>query len=105
VAIDPTSGTHNDKPEVVPEGTRSTSIDKDAFLSLLVTQLKNQDPTDPQKNEEMIAQLATFSSLEQLTAMKTSLEQLKDVKTSLEQLTTINANLEKMAKFFELGTN
>jgi flagellar basal-body rod modification protein FlgD len=44
-----------------------TSLDKEAFLKLLVTQLQNQDPLDPMDNQEYLAQLAQFSSLEQLT--------------------------------------
>ena len=45
------------------------TVGKDEFLQLLITQLKNQDPMDPVKNEAYIAQLATFSSLEQLIAI------------------------------------
>ena len=41
-------------------------LDKDAFMQLLVTQMRNQDPLEPTANEEFIAQLANFSSLEQL---------------------------------------
>ena len=40
-------------------------VDKEQFLRLLVTQLRNQDPLEPTKNEEFLAQLATFSALEQ----------------------------------------
>lgn len=47
-------------------------LDKNAFLNLLVTQLKNQDPLDPLKNEEFIAQLAQFNSLEQMMNLNTS---------------------------------
>jgi flagellar basal-body rod modification protein FlgD len=39
-------------------------LGKDAFMKLLVTQLQNQDPINPQSNEDFIAQLAQFSSLE-----------------------------------------
>lgn len=49
------------------------ALGKDAFLSLLVTQLKNQDPTKPMDDTEFVAQLATFSSLEKLTTMDQSL--------------------------------
>lgn len=86
MSVTPPTGTNNDPIDPrLPEGARSTNVDKDTFLTLLVTQLKNQDPTDPQKNEEFIAQLATFSSL--------------------EQLTQINEGITKMAKFFALSTD
>ena len=42
------------------------TLDKDAFTQLLVTQLQNQDPLSPSTNEELAAQLAQFSSLEQM---------------------------------------
>ncbi len=47
--------------------TGSSELGSDAFMNLLVTQLQYQDPLDPQSNEEFVAQLAQFSSLEQLT--------------------------------------
>lgn len=46
-------------------GSQST-LDKDAFLRLLVTQLEHQDPLNPMDDKEFIAQLAQFSSLEQM---------------------------------------
>jgi len=55
-------------------GTRD--LGQDAFLKLLTTQLQHQDPTKPQDNGEFIAQLATFSSLEKLTAISAKLDQI-----------------------------
>ena len=54
----------------------SRSLGKDAFLKLLVTQLQHQDPTKPQADAEFIAQLAQFSSLEQLTDIAKGVETL-----------------------------
>ena len=45
----------------------NSALGKDAFLQLLVTQMKYQDPLDPQDNGEYLAQLAQFSALEQMT--------------------------------------
>ncbi len=50
----------------------SSAVNKDEFLKLFVAQLKNQSPLDPLKGHEFIAQLAQFSSVEQLTNLNTS---------------------------------
>ena len=56
-----------------PTKTKEQSLGKDAFLQLLVTQMTHQDPTQPQADGEFIAQLAQFSSLEQLTEIQKTL--------------------------------
>ena len=56
--------------------TVKNEMDKDAFLQLLVTQLKYQDPLEPQENSEFVAEMAQFSTLEQMGNMSKSLEQL-----------------------------
>jgi flagellar basal-body rod modification protein FlgD len=82
VSIDATQGTSaaNAAAQAVQDpSTRANSLGSDAFLQLLVTQLQNQDPTNPESNTEFVAQLATFSSLEQLTSINkgvTSMAQL-----------------------------
>ena len=50
------------------------NMGKDEFLQLLVTQMRNQDPMDPMKGEEFAAQLAQFSSLEQLIGIQDQLK-------------------------------
>jgi flagellar basal-body rod modification protein FlgD len=57
-------------------GERATGLGREAFLQLLTTQLANQNPMEPQADGEFIAQLAQFSSLEQLTTMNTTLERI-----------------------------
>jgi flagellar basal-body rod modification protein FlgD len=51
-------------------------LGQEAFLKLLVAQLKNQDPLNPQENHEFVAQLAQFSSLEQTVGINARLDQL-----------------------------
>ncbi len=48
---------------------KGETLDRDSFLLLLTTQLQNQNPLEPMANEEFIAQLTSFSNLEQLQSM------------------------------------
>lgn len=59
-----------------PLSKASSSLGQDAFLKLLTTQLAHQDPTQPQADGEFIAQLAQFSTLEQLTQIQTTLQKI-----------------------------
>lgn len=62
-----------------PDGTvRGTGMDKNAFLRLLVTELRHQDPTQPMQDREFVAQMAQFSSLEQMTSMNNSMQSLQN---------------------------
>lgn len=54
--------------------TNSSDLGKDAFLQLLVTQLKYQDPLNPASNEEFLAQMAQFSALEQMQNLNVSFD-------------------------------
>lgn len=53
--------------------TSNDELGKDAFLNLLVTQLRNQNPLDPMDDKEFISQMAQFSSLEQMQNMNAAL--------------------------------
>lgn len=52
------------------------SLDYNSFLKLLITQMQNQDPTDPMDATEQVSQLATFSQVEQSIKMNTNLDNL-----------------------------
>ena len=54
----------------------SASMDKNDFLKILITQLSHQDPTQPLGDKEFIAQMAQFSSLEQITNMNDNLSKV-----------------------------
>ncbi len=66
------------------------SLDKDAFFKLMLTQMKNQDPTNPLKSHEMAAQLASFSSLEQMQNMNKSLDEMKAGQKPSENFQALN---------------
>jgi flagellar hook assembly protein FlgD len=55
---------------------KDDGLGENAFLQLLVTQLQHQDPLQPQDDSQFLAQLAQFSSLEQLTQISGSIQQL-----------------------------
>ena len=62
----------NSNSTATPTSTASSTTngaDKDMFLKLLVAQLKNQDPLAPQDGTQFVAQLAQFSSLDQLISI------------------------------------
>ena len=59
------TGTAKEKQSTEKQSTGGSSLDKDAFLQLLVAQMKYQNPLEPTDNTEYVAQLATFSQLEE----------------------------------------
>ncbi|MBK36638.1 MAG: flagellar biosynthesis protein FlgD [Gemmatimonadetes bacterium] len=67
-------------------------LGRDAFLRLLTVQLQNQDPLEPVKNEDFVAQLAQFSSLEQLTLINENIEDDAGTEATTDVRTAVDAN-------------
>jgi flagellar basal-body rod modification protein FlgD len=57
--------------------TKDTTLGKDDFLKILITQLRNQDPSQPLQDRDFIAQMAQFSSVEQLMNMSEQMTKLR----------------------------
>ncbi len=83
-------------------------LDRDAFMRLLVTQLQHQDPLEPLQNEEFVAQLANFSSLEQLETLNQNVVGMIALNQSnalLSQLTQSSALIGKEVSWLDPETN
>lgn len=77
-----------------PKATKNThndNLDKDAFMKLLTTQLSNQDPLNPMEDREFIAQMAQFSSLEQMQNMNESMK--SNHENMMEHMKIMNNNM------------
>ena len=66
-------------------------IGKDGFMKLLITQMQNQDPLEPMSNEDFAAQMASFSSLEQMQNLNAGFSKMMD----LNQVSTTAALIGK----------
>jgi flagellar basal-body rod modification protein FlgD len=72
---------------------QTPTLGKDAFLGLLVAQMQNQNPLQPQADGEFLAQLAQFSSLEQLQGIREDMGALVELfHAALAQNTTEGGN-------------
>ncbi|TPK58821.1 flagellar hook assembly protein FlgD [Mesorhizobium sp. B2-4-19] len=58
------------------KSTSKTAVDYQSFLKLLIAEMKNQDPTKPMDSTQYVAQLATFSQVEQSVQSNTKLDQI-----------------------------
>jgi len=79
VASTAAAGTASALTGAAPATTGDQTISEGDFLKLFIAQLQNQDPLSPMEPNELTAQLAQFSSLEQLTGINTRLDTLASV--------------------------
>lgn len=78
-----------------------SALGKDQFLQLLITQLKHQDPINPVEDKEFIAQLAQFSSLEQMQNLNTN---INDMMLAQQKLTALGQATQMIGHQVELFT-
>jgi flagellar basal-body rod modification protein FlgD len=83
----PTEVTGSSVGSTVASSPAPDDLGRQDFLRMLVAQLENQDPLNPQDGTEFTAQLAQFSSLEQLIAMRSSIEALTSAETNARSTT------------------
>jgi flagellar basal-body rod modification protein FlgD len=72
-----------------PVQTKAGELGRQDFLRMLIAQLENQDPLNPQDATEFTAQLAQFSGLEQLLAMRTALEAFTRSQSTVHGLSAV----------------
>ena len=86
MSIDPVSSatlaTLNAPGSTASASSAAASSQKDEFMKLLVAQLQNQDPLNPQQGAEFVSQLAQFSALEQATTTNDKLDTLASAQTA-----------------------
>lgn len=74
-------------------GQTVSTDDSNMFLTLMLQQLQNQDPTQPTDNTEWLAQLAQYSSLEQMTNMNSNLEDCMSYMSALYNDMSANSEI------------
>jgi flagellar basal-body rod modification protein FlgD len=70
------------------------TLGKDDFLKILITQLSYQDPTAPMEDKEFIAQLAQFSTLDQMTSMAGDFARLTNMIAGTEAAGALGKSVE-----------
>jgi len=71
--------------------SRMNKLDVNDFINMMVTQLQNQDPLEPAKNEDLLAQMSQIGQLQTSQSLQSSMSELVDNNRSLmDQLTRQN---------------
>lgn len=79
----------------IEQGKKATqNLGKEDFMKILITQLSHQDPTAPMQDKEFIAQMAQFSSLEQMTNMAKDFNRIAGLLAGGEASSTLGKSVE-----------
>jgi flagellar basal-body rod modification protein FlgD len=73
-----------DRSKHVPSRTKESGLGRDAFMKLMLAQMRNQDPLEPMKNSEFLAQLAQFNALEEMKNLNESFNTLMESQQMLQ---------------------
>ncbi|MFP4153413.1 MAG: flagellar hook assembly protein FlgD [Alkalispirochaeta sp.] len=76
------------------DGGANQELGRDDFLKILLTQLQNQDPTKPMEDKEFIAQMAQFSSLEQMNNIAGGFREMNTLLSSNQALQVLGRTVE-----------
>jgi flagellar basal-body rod modification protein FlgD len=85
---------HNAELSAETKRSPKHELGKDDFLKLLLTQLAYQDPTAPMEDKEFIAQMAQFSSLEQMNQMAADFSRMADMLTGGNAAAALGKSVE-----------
>jgi flagellar basal-body rod modification protein FlgD len=85
---------HDFNAGINPTRQPQQSLGKDDFLKILITQLSYQDPTAPMEDKEFIAQMAQFSTLEQMTGMAKDFSKLTSMLMGNEATSALGRSVE-----------
>ena len=85
---------HDHNLRINPERQPQQSLGKDDFLKILITQLSFQDPTSPMEDKEFIAQMAQFSTLEQISNLNKEMRTLVQSSRSAEAYSMLGREIQ-----------
>ena len=78
-----------------PKSTAGTNeLGKDAFMQLLLVQMQQQDPLEPMDNQQMLAQMAQFSSLEQMQNLNSTFEKTNNISAFMSSTNMLGKEVE-----------
>jgi flagellar basal-body rod modification protein FlgD len=91
--VNPTSAAGQTPAAATAKTGDKNMVDYNSFLRLLVTQMQNQDPTEPMESSQFLSQLASFSNVEQSVQLNTKIDSL----VAMSQISQANGLIGRVA--------